>query len=436
MTPRASSRRNRRPRAGTRRTGQRRGGRPSRARGLSPASPSVGLERRAQGQSTLPRFWPAPGQEEIDRIIRMTDPVLRNLHITQTYHVLTSALTDLLGEEDVSWCAHATWASKTAGFFIRKEVVPGLLRDLLERADAMTRSMGMLQGQLLGMWAAPIGIQAVLTRSVQQIADEVARQIGRGNFLVFEELAPLYVAMIEQFSGSERYEQATLDRFLSRLSRGPVSREGQDLLIRAFTHYYEAMFEQEPKARSERIFLANALVGYHEQTRLQGPLLGALHAPLRQAFLDEIVEFMGVVPARRENPFHEMSLRGAFGPLAARLERLWRELITRALMRLDLPDVVLRLGEDIPALNAERDFPSSLSRLEHPELVALMATLDRTPNDTAGSAARDWGDLSDRMNLIVDLFRTRQQDRVLYDQPFTFMQVEALREDRVPHGRL
>lgn len=65
-----------------------------------------------------------------------------------------------------------------------------------------------------------------------------------------------------------------------------------------------------------------------------------------------------------------------------------------------------------------------------------MATLDRTPNDTAGSAARDWGDLGDRMNLIVDLFRTRQQDRVLYDQPFTFMQVEALRQGQVPHGRL
>jgi hypothetical protein len=62
--------------------------------------------------------------------------------------------------------------------------------------------------------------------------------------------------------------------------------------------------------------------------------------------------------------------------------------------------------------------------------------LDRTPNDTAGSAARDWGRLSDRMNLIVDLFRSRQQDRLLYDQPFTFMQVEAFRQGRVPHGRL
>lgn len=447
MAARTSTRHNPRRRTATQRPeGSRRGRSPRTSRveerraGVGSLSEAAVLgleqERLVVVRGTLPRLWPVPSLEQIAAIVRMTDPVLRNLHITQTYHVLTIALTDLLGEENVAWCAHATWASKTAGFFIRKEVVPGLIRDLLERADALTRGMGGLPGEFLGAWAAPFGLQMVLTRAIHQITDEVARQTARGNLLVFEELAPLYVAMIDHFSGSERYEQATLDRFLALLSRGPVSREGQDLLIRAFTHYYEAMFEQEPKVRAERIFLANALVGYHEQTRLQGPIVGALHAPLRQVFLDEVVEFMGVPSARRGNPLQEMSLRGVFGPLAARLERLWRELSTRALMRIELPDVTLRLGEDIPALNAERDFPPSLARVEHPELVTLMGTLDRTQNDTAGSAARDWGDLGDRMNLIVDLFRTRQQDRVLYDQPFTFMQVEALRQGRVPHGRL
>lgn len=440
MGPRRSSRQSHRRPSGTPRPGRaqrRRSGRTARSgAGARVSAPEMAAERLVVVRGTLPRFWQVPTESEIEAILRMTDPVLRNLHITHTYHVLTTALTDLLGEENVSWCAHATWASKTAGFFIRKEVVPSLIRELLDRADSLTRSVGGLQAELLGSWAAPFGIQTVLTRAIQQIADEVARHISRGNLLVFEELAPLFVAMIEHFSGSEQYEQATLDRFLGRLSRGPVSREGQDLLIRAFTHYYEAMFEQDTKARAERIFLANALVGYHEQTRLQGPILGALHAPLRQVFLDQVVELMGVTPARKGSPFHEMSLKAAFSPLAGKLERLWRELMTRSLMRLELPDVTLRLGEDIPALNAERDFPPTLARLEHPELVSLMATLDRTPNDTAGSAARDWGDLGDRMNLIVDLFRTRQQDRVLYDQPFTFMQVEALRQGRVPHGRL
>ncbi|MFP2926827.1 hypothetical protein ACLESO_16825 [Pyxidicoccus sp. 3LG] len=385
---------------------------------------------------TLPRLWPPPTQAQVDAIIRMEDPVLRNLHITQTYHVLKVALTDALGEEDVNWCGFATWASKTAGAFIRKDVLPGLLSELLERADAVTRSIAELQDKLLGAWGASVGVQFVLARTLEDITDEVARHTARGNFIVFEELAPLYTDLLEQFSGLATPDPSRLEKVLSRLVPGPVGEGGHDLLIRAVRAYFEAMFTQDRKARAELMFLANSLVGYHEQTRLQGPVSAALNAPLRELFLDNLVAFARAEPNRRVRGMPEWSLRGAFTPLATRLERIWRELATRTLMRMELPDVTLRLGEDIPALTSERDFPPLLVKLEHPELVALMAELDRTPDDTAGSAARDWGTLSDRMNLIVDLFRTRQQDRLLYDQPFTFLQVDAFQEGRVPHGRL
>jgi hypothetical protein len=385
---------------------------------------------------TLPRLWPPPTQAEVEAIIRMEDPVLRNLHITQTYHVLKVALTDVFGEDDVNWCGFATWASKTAGAFIRRDVLPGLMGELLERADAVTRSIVELQDRLLGAWGASVGVQFVLARTVEDITDEVARHTARGNFIVFQELAPLYTLMLEQFTGMDRPDASRLERVLSGLAPGPVEEGGQDLLIRAVKAYSEAMFIQDPKARAERMFLANALVGYHEQTRLQGPVASALNAPLRELFLDNLVSFTRADPKPRVRGLPEWSLRRAFEPLASRLERIWRELATRALMRIELPDVTLRLGEDIPALTAERDFPPALLHLEHPELVALMAELDRTPDDTAGSAARDWGSLADRMNLIVDLFRTRQQDRLLYDQPFTFLQVDAFHSGRVPHGRL
>jgi len=390
--------------------------------------------------SPLPRLWPVPSQEEIRAIVQLKDPVLRNLHITQTYHVLNVALTDLLGEENVSWCGYASWASKTAGFFIRKDVVPGLIHDFLERADALTRSIAELQDRLLGPFSASVGVQLVLTRTLSEVTDEVARSVALGNLIVFEELGPLFAAMLEEFADLERDGQEVLDGFLERLTPGPVEKGGQGLLIRAFTHYYEALFEEDAKARAELIFLANALVGYHEQVRLQGPVSAALNAPLREIFLDCLVDYVRIAsaerPLERGFGFMEHSVRALFSPLATRLERLWRELSTRALMRMELPDAAVRLGEDIPALNAEHDFPPDLMRLEHPELLELMEELDRTPNDTAGSGARDWGRLSDRMNLIVDLFRTRQQDRLLYDQPFTFMQVEAFRQGRVPHGRL
>ncbi|MFP2907307.1 hypothetical protein ACLESD_20125 [Pyxidicoccus sp. 3LFB2] len=384
----------------------------------------------------LPRLWPPPTQAQVEAIIRMEDPVLRNLHITQTYHVLKVALTDVFGEEDVNWCGFSTWASKTAGAFIRKDVLPGLLGELLERADAVTRSIAELQDRLLGAWGASVGVQFVLARTLEDITDEVARHATRGNFIVFEELAPLYTDLLERFAGLTEPDASRLQQVLSRLSPGPVEEGGQDLLIRAVRAYYEAMFTQDRKSRAELMFLGNALVGYHEQVRLQGPVLAALNAPLREVFLDNLVEFVRADPSRRVRGMPEWGIRGAFTPLATRLERIWRELATRTLTRIELPDTTLRLGEDIPALTAERDFPPLLTHLEHPELVALMAQLDRTPDDTAGSGARDWGRLSDRMNFIVDLFRTRQQDRLLYDQPFTFLQVDAFQEGRVPHGRL
>lgn len=384
----------------------------------------------------LPRLWPLPSPAELEAITLMADPVVRNLHITQAYHTLTVGLAGPLGEENVSWCAYATWASKTAGSFIRKEFLPGLSTELLQRADAVVRGLAVLQATPLGAWAASAGLQLALLRALERLSSEVARHIARGNLLVFAELGPLYLELLGTFREG-RTDREALERLLSRLRPGPTELGGQEPLRRAFSAYHEALASVDAKVQAELFFLANALVGLHEQTRLQEAILAALHAPLRELFLEQLVEQhrattdTGLVPRLPEG-----LLRLTFEPLATRLERLWRELSTRLLMRMELPDVSLRLGEDIPAVTPEQDFPPLLLRLEHPELVELMARLDRTPDDTAGSAARDWGDLGDRMNLIVDLFRTRQQDRLLYDQPFTFLQVETLRQGRVPHGRL
>jgi hypothetical protein len=51
----------------------------------------------------------------------------------------------------------------------------------------------------------------------------------------------------------------------------------------------------------------------------------------------------------------------------------------------------------------------TLLTIEDPELGAVLdgyQNWDRTPGTTAGSAARDWTKLSDRMNFIVDLVRS------------------------------
>ncbi|WP_223635475.1 hypothetical protein [Corallococcus sp. EGB] len=377
-----------------------------------------------------PHPLPPPTYAEVDAIVRMEDAPLRNLHITHTYYVLRVCFAGVLGEVDQSWCVFATWASKTAGAFIRKEMVASLERDMLSRADAVMRGLGVTQARLLGSWGLPSGVATVVTSIMDPVMSAVAEHVARGNLWVFQELGPLYTAMLDHFTGPGATSPAALERVLARLKPGPLESGGQDLLIRAVRAYHEALSLPRAKDRAERVFLANALVGYHEQTRLQEPIIGALRAPLKALFLDHLRELL------RGSRMPETWLLAAFTPVADQLERCWRELMTRELMTLELPDRALRLGEDIPALTPSADFPADLMRLEHPELRALMKQLDRTPDDTAGSAARDWGSLKDRMNLVVDLFRSRQQDRVLSQPPFTPAQVEAFQQGRMPAGRL
>ena len=58
-------------------------------------------------------------QRRVDEIASMSDPVMRNLYITQGYHDLARQVGDIVGSRDASWATFGCWASKTAGTFIR-----------------------------------------------------------------------------------------------------------------------------------------------------------------------------------------------------------------------------------------------------------------------------------------------------------------------------
>src|SRR5882672_5225622 len=61
--------------------------------------------------------------DEIYRIARLRDPILRNLQITQSYYELSQSVAGLTGFS-ANWCTFATWASKQAGQTIRQEDLP------------------------------------------------------------------------------------------------------------------------------------------------------------------------------------------------------------------------------------------------------------------------------------------------------------------------
>src|ERR1022692_3363194 len=73
---------------------------------------------------TLDKSSSSISADAIKEIISLdNDPVLRNLKITQCYYDLSQAIAARVGYENANWCTFATWASKTAGHFIRMENV-------------------------------------------------------------------------------------------------------------------------------------------------------------------------------------------------------------------------------------------------------------------------------------------------------------------------
>jgi hypothetical protein len=109
-----------------------------------------------------------------------------------------------------------------------------------------------------------------------------------------------------------------------------------------------------------------------------------------------------------------------------------RQVFTQTMMTIRFPpDWVVKLGDDLRA-----GFPASLRQIADPELRAMLAQLDPTPDSTGGSGAVDWADLPDRLHFIADLFRCFQETGELFDAPFTPEQTAALKAGRMPQGRL
>jgi hypothetical protein len=405
------------------------------------ASAGFGGDRaRAKPNDAAPaQKWPPITEADANVIGALTDPAYRNLRITQAYHDLKIALARQLGPRNVTWCAYATWASKTAGSFIRAEEVPGLVREYLAKADHLGAALQSLNEKLGAVHAdAKIAGPSFLIGTIEAVMHDVTADVARGNLLVFQELAPLYAKWLRSFGGERgSYDLAEIDAFVSSTFKpGPVESGGQDLLIQAFRTYYEALYESDEAKKAQQMFLANALVGYHEQVRLQQPILSSLNAPLVDVFLNNA---KAIARGKLPHVLHgavELLVENVLRPVAKRVEEEWHEVSTRWMMTLTLPSVVLSLGQDVPGLSETEMFPEHLREATYEPLVSILAKLDRTPNTVLGSAARDWGLVEDRMNYIVDFFRSRQQDPSLYEQPFTDEQVAMIHDGTMPTGRL
>ena len=378
----------------------------------------------------------------ISSIAEHPEPVLRNLQITQTYSEINLALSELLGKNNVSWCAYATWASKTAGKFIRLENVDAAIEEFLRGKDWAKELIRVIPGAMTWFgWRVKIN-NSFLLNILNETARAAATEVAKGNLLVFAELAPLYVQFMQLITPHLDQKEQNLVAFLNYLQQNQIEGNSYQKLVQAYSAYQEAIFEADPKAKAELIFYANVLVGYHEQIRLNPAINNSLNAPIEQIFkkrllggLERLVEasipgflFLLLSPL----------LKNSLTPVVHRMATDWRKISTKFLMQIEVPDGHLDLSEDIPLIAYEpgKMFPEELAEIRNPALLKVLAELDHSSNSSKGSAAKDWGNLGERMNFIADFFRSAQQDAHLFWPPFNAQQTALIKQGEVPSGKL
>lgn len=385
----------------------------------------------------------APTVTDVERIVALADPVVRNLQITQCYCELSRAFAARTGGGPVNWCTFATWASKQAGQTIRREDLAltferlfGRSREATSVGNAAVASMAELEKR-----GGPERLWEVLWKALKPTAafDRASAAVARGNRKVFEEIGREFARFLALPRIGGGIDPAALAAFYDRMRPGDPP-AGQGLLRQAFRSYAVAFGESDRKARAELMLLANLTIGWHEQTRLQPEITDALDAPLeepvklRRDLLRELLRSRLGVALRLPVellPGRASPTKNALDELDRHVKRIVHEAVTETLMTLSLPGETLSLGADVPG-----SFPTNLQTMNNPELASLLGRIDPTPDTTRGSGAHDWSNLSQRIHFIADLFRVYQERLALLSEPFTAEQLAVIKAGGRPAGHL
>ena len=374
-----------------------------------------------------------PTSREIAEIIAASaNPSLRNLRITACYAELSRALAANVGAENVNWCTFATWASKTAGRFIR-------LASVEERIHGAIREVLGSTGSLNTVWRSlrhlPGGVEFVHERVIEaarELAAEMSMTVAAGNLTVFAELGPLFRALVAVVDEVKAGSRIRVDEIIAALQPGPTIQGGQDLLRRAVADYGEAVALADGRRKAELMLRANAQVGAHEQIRLQPYIHQAMTTSLADRVTARIQRRLRATTTEALARRLAAILEARLGPYRVALERVWLQIATGYLMTLELPSGTLHLGRDLPSVPGQPVYPAELSDPQDPGLLRLLRIYHADGRDARDSGASDWSNLSERMRYILALFRSRQRDQSLFEPPFEPGTMAAMQRGTVP----
>lgn len=348
----------------------------------------------------------ASWKDLIAEAIHEPDPMLSNLKVTRAHYLLSLALRAIVGEQGgANFHSWAVWGSRKAGVTIREEGLDRARREV----TILASSAGLLSGFLLGeglrsglpRWSVPVLSLAgafaggwVGRRWLVSGRRRAAELMLEGNRTVLEDIGSQTTRFVTWFRIAKG-DPDSFDHFLDGFRPGKTEAGGQDLLRRAFTHYYRAAQSEDPAKKQQECYFANCLAILHEHIRLQRFISGALPWIVRRC-------------------------------------------VTLRLMRYEVGPLRMAVSDDVPCLDG-LEYPESLRTFTDPEVLAFLFGpdgLDRSGNKLAGTRTNDWTRLDQRMKYIVNLFRALHLHPDVSAAPYTARQLEQIRDGQVPQGLL
>ena len=379
-----------------------------------------------------------PSSDDTVTIASGVDPVVRNLQITLAYYDLSTACRGLV-TTGANWCTFAVWASRQAGHTVRGED----LRDNLRRRALLPTPLWSIN-ERIGKWLIRRGlfnpntrlgrIGAALGSPIRGL-ESASHQIAEGNKKVFEEIGREFARFLSLRGADTARDDAAIESFCASLRSGPPP-DGQDRLKEAFRNYYAAKFTTDATERAQLEYLANLLVGFHEQVRLQSQIESGMTAPV----VDEARWGIDLLSAIfKSAPHWWLPARSAavaivrvlLRPAREAILRLVREVVTEELMTLTVAGQRYSLGQPIALPPSPR-----LQSFVNSNLTAFLASLPADAVMSGNVGAMDWADFGQRMRYIAYLFRVYHERPDVCDSPFTVDQIAEIRAGQIPNGQL
>lgn len=299
------------------------------------------------------------GGTDVAAVVAIDDPVARNYAISRCYYELSVALAEPLGRSDANWLTFGTWASASAGRFIRGEAAPVRwgAGSVAAGNRAIMADIGPRFRRFIDLARAEGPSDGASPRSADRTS--LRRAVASD---------PLLTANAELAEAFDCYAQAT------GTARAAGARAAGAAGAADAAHTIDT---REARQHAEFMLRANILIAHHEQD-------------LADPHVDDAMPLGGIV-----------------GIVATRF------------VRLSIPEGDLDVCEDVPQPRYLRGarWPAALGALTDPRLRALMQRYGQPLDDMSASNAVSWEDFEERMGYIACFFRAYQQDPSLFELP-------------------